>query len=347
MTISVNMFIDINCGRCLAQLPEMGSDVKIVIAGGSGFLGTLLARTFARRGHDVLVVARHPRAREWRTVIWDGETLGAWADEVDGADAVINLAGRSVNCRYNAANRREIVGSRVRSTRVVGEAIARAERPPRVWLQASTATIYAHRFDAANDELTGIIGGAEPDAPSSWRFSIDVARAWESAFADAPVRRTRRVAMRSAIVMSREPGGVFPVLRRHVALGFGGGDGDGRQFISWVHETDFVRAVDWLIAHDDLDGPVNIASPFPLPNAEFMRALRREASMPVGLSLPAWMLEIGARILRTETELILKSRRVVPTRLLRSGFTFRFPVWEDAVRDLCSHATGKDAQVAA
>ena len=320
--------------------------MKVVLPGGSGFVGTILARSFVRRGYEVAVLSRRPRPAPWPVVAWDGVTLGPWTREIDGADVVINLAGRSVNCRYNATNRRDILDSRVRSTRVVGEAIARASRPPRVWLQASTATIYAHRYDAPNDEVTGVIGGAEPGAPSSWHFSIDVAQAWEAALAEAKVSGTRRVAMRSAIVMSPEPGGVFPVLRRHAALGFGGGDAGGRQFISWVHERDFVRAIDWLIAHD-LEGPVNVASPFPIPNVEFMRELQREIGAPVAASLPAWVLEIGARLIHTESELILKSRRVVPTRLLRSGFVFHFAHWEDAVRDLCHRWTRRGAGLAA
>jgi len=347
LTISVNMFIDINRGRCLAQLPEMGSEVKIVIAGGSGFLGTTLARAFVQRGDDVAVLTRRPHAGMWRSVRWDGESLGPWADEVEGADAVINLAGRSVHCRYNERNRREIIDSRVRSTRAVAAAIARAARPPRVWLQASTATLYAHRYDAPNDELTGVIGGAEPDAPSAWRFSIDVARAWESALAEAATGRTRKVAMRMAMVMGTDPRSGFSILRRLAALGLGGRAGDGRQFMSWVHEGDFVRSVDWLIAHEHLAGAVNITSPFPLGNADFMRTLRRAAGASLGLPATTWMVELGSFLMRTESELILKSRRVVPTRLLRSGFTFRFASWEDAARDLCARVEREDATVAA
>jgi uncharacterized protein (TIGR01777 family) len=253
---------------------------------------------------------------------------------------VVNLAGRSVNCRYHAANRREILDSRVQSTRAVGEAIARAARPPRVWLQASTATIYAHRYDAPNDERTGVVGGSEPDAPDTWRFSIDVASAWERALDGAVTPYTRKVAMRSAMTMSPDRGGVFDTLLWLVRRGVGGRAGDGRQYVSWVHDRDFVRAVEWLIDRDDMSGPVNICSPNPLPHAEFMRALREAWGAWVGLPATRWMLELGAWAMRTETELVLKSRRVVPTLLLKSGFPFEFPDWPAAARDLCARARG-------
>jgi uncharacterized protein (TIGR01777 family) len=308
--------------------------MKIVIPGGSGQVGTVLARAFTHDGHDVVVLSRRPDARAWRTTAWDGDTLGRWAQELEGADAVINLAGRSVNCRYGAANRRDILESRVRSTRVVGEAIARCARPPRVWLQASTATVYAHRYDAANDERTGRIGGSECDAPDTWRFSIDVARAWEDALHEARATGTRKVVMRSAIMMSPDGGGAFDMLLGLVRCGLGGAAGDGRQFVSWVHHEDFTRAVRWLIDRDDLDGAVNIAAPEALPNAEFMRVLRAAWGAPLGLPARGWILELGAAVMRTETELILKSRRVVPARLLESGFAFHYPRWSDAARNL-------------
>jgi uncharacterized protein (TIGR01777 family) len=260
---------------------------------------------------------------------------GRLGDEIEGADVVINLAGRSVNCRYNARNRRDILESRVESTRVLGEAIARASRPPAVWLQMSTATIYAHRFDAANDEATGIVGGLEADTPDTWRFSIDVATAWERALDEAATPGTRKVKLRSAMMMSPDRGGVFDVLLRLVRLGLGGAAGEGRQYVSWIHDRDFVRAISWLIEHDDMEGAVNLAAPHPVPNAEFMRALRQAWGMPVGLPATTWMLEIGAFLMRTESELILKSRRVVPGRLLGGGFTFAFPHWAEAARDLC------------
>ena len=308
--------------------------MKIVMPGGSGQVGMVLSRAFAREGHDVVVLSRRPATQPWRTVVWDGATVAEWAQELEGADVVINLAGRSVNCRYNAANRRDILDSRLQSTRAVGEAIARCARPPRVWLQASTATIYAHRYDAANDERTGIIGGAEPGAPDTWRFSIDVARAWEDAFRDAAVPRTRKVALRSAITMSPDAGGPFDTLLGLVRCGLGGPAGDGRQFVSWVHHDDFTRAVRWLIDRDGFEGAVNIAAPEPLPNADFMRELRQAWGMPVGLPSSGWMLDLGAVLMRTETELILKSRRVVPTRLLDAGFEFRYTRWADAARNL-------------
>jgi hypothetical protein len=308
--------------------------MKIVIPGGSGQVGTVLARAFHGDGHDVVVLSRGASAAPWRTVAWDARTAGAWADEIDGADVVINLAGRNVNCRYTPANRAEILTSRVESTRAVGQAIARAASPPRVWLQASTATIYAHRFDAPNDEATGIIGGGEADAPASWRFSIEVATAWERALEDAATPRTRKVAMRSAMVMSPDRGGIFDTLLGLVRRGLGGTAGDGRQYISWIHETDFVRAIRWLIEREEMDGPVNLSAPEPLANAEFMRALRRAWGARVGLPATRWMLAVGARAMGTETELVLKSRRVVPRRLLESGFAFEHPSWPEAARDL-------------
>jgi uncharacterized protein len=312
--------------------------MKIVMPGGSGQVGTVLARALGADGHEVVVLSREARPGPWRTVAWDGATVGPWADEVDGSDVVINLAGRSVNCRYGEANRREILESRVASTRAVGSAIARATRPPRVWLQASTATIYAHRFDAPNDEETGRLGGSEAHAPSTWRFSIDVARAWEQALAEAETPATRKIALRSAMTMSPDAGGIFDTLLGLVRRGLGGRAGDGRQYVSWIHHVDFVDAVRFLIARDDVAGAVNLASPHPLPNAEFMRVLRDAAGVRVGLPAAKWMLAVGAVFMKTETELILKSRRVVPGRLLALGFPFRYPHWGEAARELCAHA---------
>lgn len=312
--------------------------MKVVIPGGSGQVGTLLARSFQASGDEVVVLSRSPSSpAPWRVVRWDARTVErGWASELEGADAVINLAGRSVNCRYHAENRRLILDSRVESTRAVGEAIAGCVRPPRAWLQMSTATIYAHRFDAPNNEATGILGGEEPGVPDTWRFSIEVAKAWERAVEQSPpTPGTRRVLLRAAMVMSTDRGGVFDVLLGLTRRGLGGRAGDGRQFISWIHEADFIAAVRWLLRREEVTGPVNLAAPEPMPNAGFMRELRRAAGVRLGLPATRWMLEAGAVFLRTETELILKSRRVIPGRLLDAGFRFKFPAWPEAARDLC------------
>jgi len=234
--------------------------------------------------------------------------------------------------------------SRVDTTRFVGEAIGRALWAPRLWLQASTATIYAHRFLSPNDERTGILGGEEADAPESWRFSIDVARAWESAFEEADTPLTRKVTMRTAMVMSPEAGGAFDSLLSLVRYGLGGRMGDGRQFVSWIHYRDFVSAIRFLIANKDISGVVNIASPNPLPNSEFMKSLRDAWGMRLGLPAANWMLEAGAFAMGTETELVLKSRRVIPTRLLNEGFEFEHPSWPDAARDLCARRRAIDSE---
>jgi uncharacterized protein (TIGR01777 family) len=267
-------------------------------------------------------------------VAWDGRTLGPWAREIDGADVVINLAGRSVNCRYTPKNREAMMSSRVDSTRVVGLAVAQAKRPPRVWLQMGTATIYAHRFDAPNDEVTGQIGGQEPDAPSGWRFSIDIAHAWERAQREANTPRTRKVILRSAMVMNPEKGGIFDVLLGLTRLGLGGSIAGGAQYMSWIHDRDFARAIEFLIAREDIEGPVNMAAPTPVPQRDFMAALRNAWGTHVGLPTTKWMAEVGAFFLRTETELTFKSRRVVPARLIEAGFSFEFPTWPEAARDL-------------
>ena len=308
--------------------------MKVVIPGGTGQIGTLLARHFHGDGHEVVVLSRADGG-------WDGRTLGPWATLLDGADVLINLAGRSVNCRYDAGNRAQIMDSRVQSTRVLGEAVAAAARPPRVWLQASTATIYADRYDAPNDEATGILGGQEPGVPDTWRFSIDVARAWEREALAAAVPATRLVLLRSAMVMTPDRHGVFDVLLGLVRRGLGGRAGHGRQYVSWIHGEDFVAAIRWLIERDALDGPVNVSAPNPLPNADFMRALREAWGARFGLPAPRPVLEAGAILMRTETELVLKSRRVVPGRLLEDGFAFRFPDWPAAARDLVAQVRSR------
>ncbi|MFJ9379891.1 TIGR01777 family oxidoreductase [Streptomyces sp. NPDC101455] len=310
--------------------------MKIVIPGGTGQVGAILDRALTEAGHEVVVLTRRPtRDRE---VWWDGENPGTWAREIDGSDVVINLAGRSVSCRYTPANLKAMMDSRVHSTRVVGEAVAAAVHPPRVWLQMSTATVYAHRYDAPNDEATGVIGGAEPDVPDYWSYSVEIAENWERAQERADTPHTRKVALRAAMVMSPDRGGVFDVLSGLVRLGLGGPVAGGAQYVSWIHDQDFVRAVEFLIDRDDIAGPVNLAAPGPLPQRAFMRVLRAARGFPVGLPATQWMAELGAFVLRSDTELLLKSRRVVPGRLLAEGFTFDHPQWPEAAVDLVRRA---------
>jgi uncharacterized protein (TIGR01777 family) len=310
---------------------------RIVIPGGSGQVGSILARHFHEQGHHVTVLSRHKRRAEWKTVFWDGLEFGEWVKCIDGADLVINLAGKNVNCRYNAANRREIKNSRTISTGLVGRAIAQAAQPPRMWFNASTCTIYRHALDRVMDEAHGEIGGDESGVPSSWAFSIDVATSWERALFAANTPHTRRVALRSSMIMSPDSGGIFDTLLRMVRFGLGGTLGPGNQYVSWIHEFDFVRAIEFLMAHEELDGPVNISSPCPVPNRFFMRCLRHAwCTTYVGLPAPTWALSVGAVLLRTETELLLKSRRVIPAKLLNSGFEVHFPSWRSASQDLVS-----------
>jgi hypothetical protein len=319
----------------------MQTHQRVILAGGSGFLGTLLAQHFSALNRDLVVLTRSPRGSQGpvRECGWDGRTVGPWAAELEGAAAVVNLTGRSVNCRYTAKNRREIVDSRVDSTRVIGEAIARCATPPRVWLNSSTATLYRHTFGPAWDE-TATDFTATPEAKDA--FSVAVGLAWERAFEEALTPLTRQVTLRITMVLGLGRNSVFPVLRRLARLGLGGAMGSGHQYVSWIHDADFCRAVAWLIARDDFSGVVNLAAPNPVTNAEMMRLCREGCGAPwsVGLPAKAWMLEVGALFLRTETELILKSRRVVSRRLGEGGFEFRYTQLADAVRDLESRLKG-------
>lgn len=308
--------------------------MRIVIPGGSGQVGNLLARHLSADGHAVIVLTRHPRPAPWPTVLWDAETPGPWIHALEGADVCINLTGRSVDCRYNARNRRVIHGSRTRSTRLLNQVIASLAHPPRVWLNAATATIYRHALDRPMDERDGEFGGNEPGAPDTWNFSIQVAKDWETAFFETATPRTRKLALRSAMTFSPDRGGVFDVFLELVRFGLGGTQGSGRQFVSWTHDLDFASAVDFLIAREDLSGPIILASPNPVPNREFMRILREAWRTPAGLPAARWMIEIGTFLLRTESELVFKSRRVVPTRLLEAGFQFQYPTWPEAADDL-------------
>jgi len=324
-----------------------GAPFRIIIPGGEGHLGRLVARRFSSQGHLVTTLTRSPhhssaaaqrqtshKLNAWETAVWDGRSLGSWVELLEHADILINLAGRSVACRYTTLNRAAILQSRVESTTVLGKAIESLKFPPLLWLNSSTATIYRHSLDRDMDEATGELGGNEPDAPEPWRFSIDVACQWERSFFASNTPRTRKIALRSAMVMSVERGGVFEILLRLVRSRLGGAWGSGLQFMSWIHEEDFLRAVEFLIRREDIAGAVNLAAPGPLPNEQFLSQLRNAWGTSIGLPATAWMLEIAAFCLRTETELLLKSRRVVPAVLQNHGFEFLFPHWPEAANDL-------------
>ena len=303
--------------------------MKIVIAAANSFLGRSLARHFSLQGHEVIGLVRRPLSGEpFHLEQWDGIALGDWIRLLEGADALINLAGRTVNCRYHQKNRDEILDSRTTTTALLGEAVEQCEQPPTVWINSSTATIYRHAEDRPQDEVEGEIGEG---------FSVEVAKAWEKAFFSARVPGTvRKVAMRTSIVLGREEGTVLQVLLRLARLGLGGPMGSGRQRVSWIHEEDFCRAVEWLIRHPEMDGIVNVGSPAAVSNRGLMAAVRRAAGVPFGVPAARWMLELGALALRTETELVLKSRWVIPGRLKNHGFQFRWTGIASAIRDLTS-----------
>ena len=313
--------------------------MKIVIPGGTGQVGQMLSRHFHAQGHQVTVLSRNPRPAAWRVVRWDGLTPGDWITHLEQSDVCINLTGRSVNCRYTKHNRAAIYDSRIKSTQLLNEVIASLNTAPRFWINASTATIYRHALDRPMDETSGELGGDESGAPDTWNFSIGVAKGWEKAFFATSTPRTRKLAIRSAITFSPDRGGAFAVLSNLVRLGLGGTQGSGFQYVSWIHETDFVRAIETLIAREEFTGFVNVASPNPLPNREFMSALRSAWGMPIGLPTASWMIEVGAFFMRTESELVMKSRCVIPESLLNAGFRFQYPEWAAAARELVNRWT--------
>lgn len=307
---------------------------RIVIAGGSGFLGRILAAYFREAGNEVTILARSPGLPG--EVDWNIAEPARWASHLEGADVIVNLAGRTVNCRYTESNRAEIMESRIESTNAIARAIQLCKQPPAVWINASTATIYKHTYGQPHGEQ----GEIAPSPEACDAFSIEVARAWEKALFNAAVPNIRKVALRTAMVLGHGRNSVLPMLCRLTRLGLGGRMGDGRQYVSWIHQRDFCRAVDWILEHAEMSGVVNVAAPNPITNAEMMRIFRKALGAPFGLPAARWMLEAGAFFLRTETELILKSRRVIPKRLLDAGFQFQFADFECALQDLLLKSPG-------
>ena len=293
---------------------------SIVIVGANGFLGRVLSRHFLDRGWKVLGIARKNLGclPGVEYVHWDGKTQGAWCEALEWVDVLVNLSGRSVNCRYGVKNRNEVLESRVLTTQLLDRAVRDCKNPPKVWLNSSTATIYRHAEDCPQGD-DGDIGAG---------FSVEVAKAWEAAFFEHDGTQTRKVALRTAIVMGEEENTVWRVMQKLARLGLGGRMGTGRQMVSWISDADFARGVEFLAEKDDVAGTYNLSAPEPLKNRELMRCVRQSVGTKFGLPASQWMLEIGAFFMRTETELILKSRWVLPTRLLAEGFTHQHPSFE-------------------
>ena len=305
--------------------------MDIVIPGGTGQIGRILTRGLCAKGHRVHIMGRNVPETSLR---WDGRTDGPWFAAIDGADAVINLTGRSVSCRYHWSNLNEMMQSRLDSTLAIGRAIAAAAHPPRVWLQASTVSIYAHTLGEPHTEANGVFGGHEPNVPAYWGHSVSIARAWELALAQSDTPQTRKVAMRLGFAMSGDAGGIFDWLMWMVRTGIGGPFCGGNQYVSWIHEDDLVGAVDWLLHDESLEGSINVTAPQPLPNRQFMRQLRNAVGVRIGIPVVRGIAELGAFAIDTDVELLRKSRRVVPQRLRQAGYPFAYTTWEAAAPDL-------------
>ncbi|KEZ92842.1 NAD-dependent epimerase [Nonlabens ulvanivorans] len=284
--------------------------MKIIIAGGTGFLGISLSQYFENRGDEVITLSRKC---DPQTTYWNGKDLGEWTAHLENADVLINLAGKSVDCRYTNANKKVILSSRIDSTRVLNLAMTNAINKPKVFLNASTATIYIHSETQMNTEENGIIGDD---------FSMGIGKAWEKEFFSTTIEGVRKVALRTSIMLGND-GGALPKMKAITRVGMGGKNGRGNQFVSWIHINDFCRSIEFLI-QSDLEGVVNITAPKPETNADFMRQLRKSMNIPFGISQPIWLLELGTSIIGTETELLLKSRNVYPQRLIDAGFQFNY-----------------------
>lgn len=299
--------------------------MKIIITAGTGFLGKNLEKYFTEKGHQVYILTRNPKRKN--EIFWDAKTLGEWKGVLENADVIINLAGKSVDCRYTEKNKQEIYSSRINSTRILQQAIDQCTHKPKIWLNSSSATIYIHSEKNVNTEENGIIGDD---------FSMNICKSWENEFSKSETEIVRKVALRTSIVLGNN-GGAFPKLKMLTKFGLGGKQGRGEQKVSWIHIQDFCRAVEFIINDENIFGKINITAPNPLANQEFMKNLRKEMKVPFGLNAPVWQLEIASIFLKTETELLLKSRNVYPEKLLKDGFQFLFPDVESAFHNLCSY----------
>ncbi len=296
--------------------------MKIIIAGGSGFLGNALENFFTEKQNDVIVLTRNPKKNN--DVRWDARNIGEWANELNNADVLINMTGKSVDCRYNENNKKEILNSRINSTKILQEAVDNCQNPPKTWLNASSATIYVHAETQLMDEENGIIGDD---------FSMNICKSWEATFFEKTNPNIRKLALRTSIVLGNDDG-AFRKLKTITKLGLGGKQGRGNQMMSWIHIEDFCRAIEYIINNEDITGVINITAPNLIKNSNFMQQLRTQTHIPFGIPSPVFLLELVAIFIRTETELLLKSRNVYPKKLLESGFKFTFPTIELALQDL-------------
>ncbi len=295
----------------------------ITIAGGTGFIGQALEKHFTDKGHIVFILTRNPKASNH--IHWDAKSLGAWSDTVNQSDLLINLTGKSVDCRYTKKNKQIILESRIQSTQVLNEAISK-DSQLKLFINASSATIYTHSLDHLNTEDNGVIGND---------FSMNVVKAWEQCFYKPCKKDLRKIALRMSIVLGRK-GGAIPKLKSICALGLGGHQGSGKQWISWIHIDDVLQAMDHIIGQKHLNGSINITAPMPITNKAFMGAMRKVLRIPFGLNQSKYLLEIAAFLLRTETELLLKSRYVYPDILLNTGFKFKYKNAHQALKNLMS-----------
>lgn len=299
--------------------------MKIVIAAGTGFLGQVLIHHFKQKATEIIVLTRGKQKQEENVhyIHWNAKSMTGWEATLENTDLLINLTGKSVDCRYNEANKREILLSRINSTKILNKAVLQCENPPKHWLNSSTATIYRHSEDKQMDEFTGEIGND---------FSMNVAQSWEKAFFKTETRNTKKTVLRTSIVLGKK-GGAFLPLKNLTIMGFGGKQGNGKQFVSWIHEEDFAKALEFVF-NKEITGIINIVSPTPIQNKDFMKALRKELKIPFGTPMGKRLLEFGAKITGTETELVLKSRNVIPKRLQENGFTFNYTNLEASFKNL-------------